>query len=59
MTSTEFEVKQIEERVLEIYRKDEMTTTDLKNVSRWIDKWKELTNWETDETPALQLCPTT
>ena len=54
MTSTEFEVKQIEERVLEIYRKDEMTTTDLKNVNRWIDEWKKLTNWKTDETPALQ-----
>ena len=54
MTSTEFEIIQIESRVKEIYRKDEITKTDLKNAIRWINQWKELTNWKTDETPALQ-----
>jgi hypothetical protein len=54
MTSTEFEIKQIESRVKEINAKDKMTKTDLKNAIRWINQWKILTNWKSDTTPALK-----
>jgi hypothetical protein len=54
MTSTEFEIMQIESRVKEINAKNEITDTDLKNAICWINQWKILTNWKSDETPALQ-----
>ena len=45
MTTTEFEIRTLEDSIKRIYHKKELTQDDVTLANKFIAKWKLLTNW--------------
>ena len=45
MTTTEFEIRTLEDSIKRIFYKKEITQDDVTLANRFIAKWKLLTNW--------------
>lgn len=54
MTTTEFEIRNLENAIKHIFYKKEITQDDVTLANKFIAKWKLLTNWvERTELPIL------
>lgn len=52
--TTEREIKNIESEIWSIFRKDYIPKFLVQKANRLIYKWKVLTQWKEDKTPALE-----
>jgi hypothetical protein len=51
--SSRTEAALIEQRLIEIFTKDEISSEDLKKTRMWFTRWKSIKNWKEDSSPVL------